>query len=384
MKKKIAILGSTGSIGTQALDVVRSHREMFDVCLLTANSNASLLASQAGEFNAGTVVIGNREMYGELSSLLGPTGTAVYAGNEVIPELLSDNGEIDTVIAAMTGFSGLMPTLAALKAGKTVAIANKETLVAAGAIVMETARTHNASIIPVDSEHSAIFQVLQGEHSPIGKILLTASGGPFLRIPASEMAAAGVHDALNHPKWKMGRKVTIDSATLMNKGFEVIEAGWLFDVPVKDIEVVIHPQSIIHSMVAFMDGSVLAQMSVPDMRIPIQYALTYPERMPSGIPQIDFCSLGGFTFASPDTGKFPCLSIAYEAAAKGGNIPCAMNAADEIAVEAFLQGRITLCDIPGIIADTIAKCTFIQNPDIDGIISTDSECRRTAESIIGD
>ena len=306
-KRKIAILGSTGSIGIQALDVVRGHRDLFDVQLLTAGSNSSLLIRQAIEFNAACAIIADESLYDEVYEALNPHGINVFAGMGSIIDAMSTSDNIDMVLSAMVGFRGLEPTLAALRSGKAVAIANKEPLVAAGRIVMQTAREHNAPVLPVDSEHSAIFQALQGEHSPIERIFLTASGGPFLRTPASELAQVTVAEATNHPRWKMGRKITVDSSTLMNKGFEMIEACWLFGVDISQITVVIHPQSVIHSMVSFRDGAVIAQMSMPDMRLPIQYALTYPERMPLDVPRLDFYKLGGFTFAEPDTAKVPCL-----------------------------------------------------------------------------
>ena len=381
-KRRLAILGSTGSIGVQALDVVRQHRELFDIQLLTAGSNSCLLIQQAIEFDAACAIIADESLYNEVYEALNPRGINVFAGMDSIIDAVSTSGNIDMVLSAMVGFRGLEPTLAALRSGKAVAIANKEPLVAAGRIVMQTAREHNAPVLPVDSEHSAIFQCLQGGHSPIERIYLTASGGPFLRTPASELERVTVAEAVNHPRWKMGRKITVDSSTLMNKGFEMIEACWLFGVDISQITVVIHPQSVIHSMVSFQDGAVIGQMSLPDMRLPIQYALTYPDRLPLDIPRLDFARLGGFTFSEPDMDRFPCLRMAIEAMHRGGNIPCAMNAADEVAVNAFLNGQIRFTDIPAIISATLSRCGFIKEPDLGAILDTDREARETAAGII--
>ena len=381
-KRRIAILGSTGSIGVQALDVIREHKEMFDVQLLTARSNSSLLIRQAIEFDAACVIIADESLYDEVYEALNPHGINVFAGMSSIIDAMSSSDNIDMVLSAMVGFRGLEPTLAALRSGKAVAIANKEPLVAAGKIVMQTAREHNTPVLPVDSEHSAIFQALQGEHSPIERIFLTASGGPFLRTPASELAQVTVAEATNHPRWKMGRKITVDSSTLMNKGFEMIEACWLFGVDISQITVVIHPQSVIHSMVSFQDGAVMAQMSTPDMRLPIQYALSYPARMPLDIPRLDFYKLGGFTFAEPDTEKFPCLAMAVEAMHRGGNIPCAMNAANEVAVDAFLNGEIKFTDIPAVIRGCIDRCDYVKDPDLNAVLDTDKTVRDLALKLI--
>lgn len=381
-KRRLAILGSTGSIGVQALDVVRQHRELFDIQLLTAGSNSGLLIQQAIEFDAACAIIADESLYNEVYEALNPRGINVFAGMDSVIDAVSTSGNIDMVLSAMVGFRGLEPTLAALRSGKAVAIANKEPLVAAGRIVMQTAREHNAPVLPVDSEHSAIFQCLQGGHSPIERIYLTASGGPFLRTPASELERVTVAEAVNHPRWKMGRKITVDSSTLMNKGFEMIEACWLFGVDISQITVVIHPQSVIHSMVSFQDGAVIGQMSLPDMRLPIQYALTYPDRLPLDIPRLDFARLGGFTFSEPDMDRFPCLRMAIEAMHRGGNIPCAMNAADEVAVNAFLNGQIRFTDIPAIISATLSRCGFIKEPDLGAILDTDREARETAAGII--
>ena len=381
-KRRLAILGSTGSIGVQALDVVREHRELFDIRLLTAGSNSSLLIRQAIEFDAACAIIADESLYDEVYEALNPHGINVFAGMSSIIDAMATAMDIDLVLSAMVGFRGLEPTLAALRSGKAVAIANKEPLVAAGSIVMQTARDHNAAILPVDSEHSAIFQCLQGAHSPIERIYLTASGGPFLRTPASELEKVTVAEAVNHPRWKMGRKITVDSSTLMNKGFEMIEACWLFGVDMSQITVVIHPQSVIHSMVSFQDGAVIGQMSLPDMRLPIQYALTYPERLPLNIPRLDFYKLGGFTFSEPDLDRFPCLRIAIESMRRGGNIPCAMNAANEVAVAAFLNGEIRFTDIPKVISGSIDRCSFIKEPDLGAVLDTDREIRETAADII--
>lgn len=381
-KRKIAILGSTGSIGVQALDVIREHRDLFDVQLLTAGSNSSLLIRQAIEFDTACAIIADESLYDEVYEALNPHGINVFAGMGSIVDAMSTSDNIDMVLSAMVGFRGLEPCLAALRSGKAVAIANKEPLVAAGRIVMQTAREHNAPVLPVDSEHSAIFQALQGEHSPIERIFLTASGGPFLRTPASELAQVTVAEATNHPRWKMGRKITVDSSTLMNKGFEMIEACWLFGVDISQITVVIHPQSVIHSMVSFRDGAVIAQMSMPDMRLPIQYALTYPERMPLDIPRLDFYKLGGFTFSEPDTAKFPCLGFAVEAMRKGGNMPCIMNAANEVAVDAFLNESIRFTDIPAVISRCMEKCSFVKEPGLDDILETDRLTREFASNLI--
>ena len=381
-KRRLAILGSTGSIGVQALDVVGRHRDMFDIQLLTANNNSHLLIQQAIEFNAACVIIANEELYTEVYNALNPHGINVFAGMSSIIDAMSTAENIDMVLSAMVGFCGLEPTLAALRSGKAVAIANKEPLVAAGRIIMETARENHAAIIPVDSEHSAIFQSLQGAHSPIERIFLTASGGPFLRTPASELDNVTVADAVNHPRWKMGRKISVDSSTMMNTGFEMIEACWLFGVDISQITVVIHPQSVIHSMVSFQDGAVIGQMSLPDMRLPIQYALTYPERMPLDIPRLDFYKLGGFTFSEPDLAKFPCLGLAIDAMKKGGNTPCALNAANETAVAAFLNEEIRFTDIPAVVSRAVDKCSFIKEPDLSAILETDRSVREIAANII--
>ena len=380
-KRHLAILGSTGSIGTQALDVVSRHEDLFEVELLTANNNSRLLIEQAKRFHPATVVICNPDLYDEVAAALDPLYIKVFTGIDSICDLMKDP-KIDIVLTAMVGFSGLRPTIAAIEAGKAIALANKETLVAAGALIMPLAHKHGAPILPVDSEHSAIFQCLQGEHARLEKILLTGSGGPFLHSTRAEIAAATREQALNHPRWRMGAKVTIDSASLMNKGLELIEARWLFNVEPADIEVVIHPQSIIHSMVQFSDGCVMAQLSQPDMRLPIQYALSYPRRIDLNTRRIDFAELATLTFERPDLERFPCLGLAYRALEKGGNATCAMNGANEVAVAAFLEEKVRFTDIPEIIAATMDRCTFVEKPTLEDIYSTDFEAKRIASEII--
>ncbi len=380
-KRHLAILGSTGSIGTQALDVVSRHEDLFEVELLTANNNSRLLIEQAKRFHPATVVICNPDLYDEVAAALDPLYIKVFTGIDSICDLMKDP-KIDIVLTAMVGFSGLRPTIAAIEAGKAIALANKETLVAAGALIMPLARKNGAPILPVDSEHSAIFQCLQGEHARLEKILLTGSGGPFLHSTRAEIAAATREQALNHPRWRMGAKVTIDSASLMNKGLELIEARWLFNVEPADIEVVIHPQSIIHSMVQFSDGCVMAQLSQPDMRLPIQYALSYPRRIDLNTRRIDFAELATLTFERPDLERFPCLGLAYRALEKGGNATCAMNGANEVAVAAFLEEKVRFTDIPEIIAATMERCMFVEKPTLEDIYSTDFEAKRIASEFI--
>ena len=380
-KRHIAILGSTGSIGTQALDVIGQHPDLFEVELLTANNNSRLLIEQARRFNPASVVICNEDRYEEVFEALDPLDIKVFTGIDSICDLLR-SPSIDIVLTAMVGFSGLRPTIAAIRAGKAIALANKETLVVAGSLVMPLARSCGAPILPVDSEHSAIFQCLQGEHARLEKILLTGSGGPFLHSSKAELAAATRQQALNHPRWKMGAKVTIDSASLMNKGLELIEARWLFGVDPADIEVVIHPQSIIHSMVQFSDGCVMAQLSQPDMRLPIQYALSYPQRIDLNTSRLDFAALAQLSFEKPDLDRFPCLQLAYDALEKGGNATCILNGANEVAVAAFLEDRIRFTDIPAVIAQTLERCQFVAEPDLDAIYSTDFEAKRLAAELI--
>ena len=370
-KRRIAILGSTGSIGRQALDVIRQHRDLFEVELLTANNSSELLIQQAIEFDANNVVICNEDRYGEVSEALKPYYIKVFAGMKSVCDLVtSDN--IDIVLTSMVGFSGLESTVAAVKAGKTLALANKETLVAAGKIVMDLAQKHGAHILPVDSEHSAIFQCLMGSAgAPIEKIHLTASGGPFRTWNREDIAKATCAQALKHPNWAMGSKITIDSATMMNKGLEIIEARWLFGTPGEKIEVVVHPESIIHSMVEYADGSVIAQLGHPDMREPIQYALTWPARLPLNNRKLNFAELGQITFHAPDKEKFPALGPAYESLAKGGNMACIMNAANEAAVAAYLRDEIGFYDITDIVAECMAGSDFAAEPDLETIFATD-------------
>ncbi|MCR5708957.1 MAG: 1-deoxy-D-xylulose-5-phosphate reductoisomerase [Bacteroidales bacterium] len=380
-KRRLAILGSTGSIGTQALDVVAQHRDLFEIELLTAGNNSRLLIEQARIFNPSAVVICNEDRYDEVNEALSPLYIKVFTGIDSICDLVAGDN-VDMVLTAMVGFSGLKPTIAAIKAGKAIALANKETLVAAGSLVMPLARQYGAPVLPVDSEHSAIFQCLQGEHAEIEKILLTGSGGPFLRSTREELAAATREQALKHPRWKMGAKVTIDSASLMNKGLELIEARWLFNMAPEDIEVIIHPQSIIHSMVQFSDGCVMAQLSQPDMRLPIQFALSYPARINLNTSRIDFATLGNLTFEKPDLERFPCLGMAYAALERGGNAACMMNGANEVAVAAFLEDRIRFAEIPELISEVTARCSFVAEPSLEDIYSTDFEAKRLANDIL--
>lgn len=377
-KRRIAILGSTGSIGRQALDVVRQHKDLFEVELLTANNSSALLIEQAMEFRPGSVVICNEAKYQEVADALQPNDIKVFTGMDSVCSLVEAE-DIDIVLTALVGFSGLRPTISAIKAGKIIALANKETLVAGGSVVMDLARKYNSPILPVDSEHSAIFQCLLGATgNPISRIHLTASGGPFRTWDRDRIAAATKNEALKHPQWTMGAKITIDSATMMNKGFEMIEARWLFDTAPDKINIVVHPQSIIHSMVEFADGAVIAQLGNPDMREPIQFALSFPERLTLNNKKLDFASLKGLTFEEPDMEKFPCLSLAFEAIRKGGNVPCAMNAANEAAVAAFLKDGIRFYDIPEIISACMAGVDFVEKPTVDDLLSTNAEVYRAA------
>lgn len=377
-KRRIAILGSTGSIGRQALDVVRQHKDLFEVELLTANNSSALLIEQAMEFRPGSVVICNEAKYQEVADALQPNDIKVFTGMDSVCSLVEAE-DIDIVLTALVGFSGLRPTISAIKAGKIIALANKETLVAGGSVVMDLARKYNSPILPVDSEHSAIFQCLLGATgNPISRIHLTASGGPFRTWDRDRIAAATKNEALKHPQWTMGAKITIDSATMMNKGFEMIEARWLFDTAPDKINIVVHPQSIIHSMVEFADGAVIAQLGNPDMREPIQFALSFPERLTLNNKKLDFASLQGLTFEEPDMEKFPCLSLAFEAIRKGGNVPCAMNAANEAAVAAFLKDGIRFYDIPEIISACMAGVNFVENPTVEDLLATNAEVYRAA------
>ena len=376
MKRQIAILGSTGSISTQTLDVVRRHPDLFEVALLSARSSTDLLIRQALEFDPAHVVICDESRYQTVADALQHSDTKVWAGVDSLCDLAGMDG-VDIVVGAMVGFSGLRPTLAALRAGKAVALANKETLVAAGSVVTRTAREHGGVILPVDSEHSAIFQcLLAAGDNPVERIHLTASGGPFRTWDRKRIAGATAAQALKHPNWDMGAKVTIDSATMMNKGFEVIEAKWLFDMDPDRINVVVHPESVIHSMVEFRDGAVIAQLACPDMREPIAFALAFPQRLDIGARRLDFAALGGLTFEAPDTGRFPCLELAYEALRRGGNAPCALNAANEVAVAAYLKDLISFYDIAKIGERALAGLDFVADPSLDDIFATN---RATAE-----
>lgn len=381
-KKHIAILGSTGSIGQQALDVIRQHRDIFEVELLTANNSTDLLISQALEFKPNTVIICNESKYQEVADALQPHYIKVFAGMQSVCDIVSSS-TIDIVLTSMVGFSGLSSTIAAVKAGKTIALANKETLVAAGHIVMDLAAKHRARILPVDSEHSAIFQCLMGSAgADIEKIHLTASGGPFRTWKKEDIAKATRAEALKHPNWSMGSKITIDSATMMNKGLEIIEAKWLFGTPGDKINVVVHPESIIHSMIEYADGSVIAQMGHPDMREAIQFAFSYPERLTLNNQKLDFTQLGSLSFHAPDFDKFPALRLAYEALEKGGNMTCVMNAANEAAVSAFLHDRIGFYAITDIVQECMAGADFVAEPDLDTIFATNDRTLAKAEEII--
>lgn len=382
MTKGIAILGSTGSIGTQALDVIARHKDKFSVEVLTANNNADLLIQQAKTFLPDTVVVANTEKYKYLSNALSHLPIKVFAGRDAIAQVV-EMQNIDMVLTAMVGFSGLLPTIRAIEAKKDIALANKETLVVAGELINQLVHKNRVQIIPVDSEHSAIFQCLVGEtNNPIEKIYLTASGGPFRGKSREFLKNVSKQQALKHPNWNMGAKVTIDSATLMNKGLEAIEAKWLFDLPSEKIQVIIHPQSIIHSLVQFEDSSMKAQMGLPDMKLPILYALSYPKRLKTSFERFSFADFAQLTFEAPDTEKFPNLAIAFDAMKRGGNIPCAMNAANEVAVSAFLNDKIRFTKIPEIIAQTIAKTVFIKAPTPEDYQEIDTQARNIANSLI--
>lgn len=371
--KRIAILGSTGSIGTQALNVIRRHRDRFAVEVLCAGSNADLLIQQALEFDPNAVAIADEGKYAQVSEALQPRGIKVYAGEGAIADLM-EMETVDLVLAAIVGFAGLRPTLRAIEHGKPIALANKETMVVAGSIVTAAALQHRVPILPVDSEHSAIFQCLIGEGA-IDKILLTASGGPFRGRTREQLEGVTLEQALNHPNWKMGRKVTIDSASLMNKGLEVIEAKWLFGVDAEDIEVVVHPQSVVHSMVQFCDGSIKAQLGIPSMETPIQFAFSYPERIESHLPRLDFAQYPNLTFEKPDRKTFRCLDLAYQAIGRGGNMPCVMNAANEVAVQQFIDGKIRFLDIADRVEEAMQRAPFIANPTLDDLFQTDKNIR---------
>ena len=379
--KKIAILGSTGSIGTQALDVVQSNPDHFSVEVLTAHSNADLLIEQAKKFKPNSVVIGDETKYQIVKDALWNDDIKVYAGQEALEQIV-ESTEIELVLTALVGAAGLKPTVNAIQAGKTIALANKETLVVAGDLVTALAKSKAVNIYPVDSEHSAIFQCLAGEwHNPIEKIILTASGGPFRGKTKEFLSTVTKAQALKHPNWTMGAKITIDSASLMNKGLEVIEAKWLFNLKPSQIEVIVHPQSIIHSIVQFQDGSMKAQMGLPDMKLPIQYAMGYPNRLPSDFPRFDFIKYPQLTFEQPDTSTFRCLSLAFEAMERGGNMPCIMNAANEIAVAKFLKDEIGFLEIPDMIEKAMNTIDYVATPTLDDYIATDFAARECAVAL---
>ena len=381
-KRKIAILGSTGSIGTQALDVISKHADRFEAYVLVANNSVELLIKQARKMLPEIVVIGNKDKYNQLKDALADLPIKVWCGIEAIEEVVKDEN-IDLVLTAMVGISGLKPTISAIKAGKAIALANKETLVVAGEIIANLALKHRVPVLPVDSEHSAIFQCLNGEvNNRIDKILLTASGGPFRKFTTEQLAKVTKKQALNHPNWNMGMKVTIDSSTLMNKGLEMIEAKWLFDVNPSQIEVLIHPQSIIHSMVQFEDNTIMAQLGQPDMRAPIQYAFSYPERLKLEMEPVDFIKLSHLTFEAPDRDRFPNLNYAYEAIEKGGNMPCILNAANEVAVSLFLEERLGFYDMSKLIEQAMDKSSFIKDPSLSDYLQCDTETRDIIYSLV--
>ena len=380
--KQIAILGSTGSIGTQTLDVVRQHPEEFSVFALSAHRSLDLLIQQALEFNPAVVCIADESLYQPLREALSDLPIQVTAGEKAIAEMVTMPA-IDVVVAAMVGYAGLRPTIEAIKANKTIALANKETLVVAGEIICRLAQRHKVSILPVDSEHSAIFQSLVGEDmASVEKLLLTASGGPFRNFTFEQMQHVTAAQALKHPNWEMGAKITIDSASMMNKGFEVIEARWLFDIPVDKIQVLVHPQSVVHSAVQFVDGSVKAQLGTPDMRMPIQYALTYPQRWQSDVPRLDLFATKQLTFEEPDMQRFPNLRLAYEAMAKGGNMPCILNAANEVVNLAFREGKCGFLQMSDVIEQTMVTTNFIAQPTYEDYVQTDRLARQIAKERI--
>ncbi len=380
-KRQLAILGSTGSIGTHALEVVSEHSDLFEVYALTANNQVDLLINQARKYMPEVVVIANERKYPELKEALEDLPIKVWAGADAIAQMVQSE-PIDMVLTAMVGYSGLRPTISAIKAGKAIALANKETLVVAGELIMKLAAEHKVPILPVDSEHSAIFQCLTGAYdNPIEKILLTASGGPFRRKTLEELATVTKAQALRHPNWTMGAKITIDSASMMNKGFEMIEAKWLFDVTPDQVQVVVHPQSVIHSMVQFEDGAVIAQLGIPDMKLPIAYAFSFPTRMRSMAPRLDFNQYSTLTFEEPDMERFRNLAFAFEAARQGGNMPCILNAANEVVVAAFLQDRIGFLQMSDVIEQTMRKASFIVNPSYEDYVATDAEARRLAAEL---
>jgi 1-deoxy-D-xylulose-5-phosphate reductoisomerase len=381
-KKKIAILGSTGSIGTQALEVIAAHPDVFEVEVLTAQSNADLLIAQSRKFKPNAVVIADDAHYEKVKAALLPLDIKVFAGENALASVVQMDS-IDLVLTALVGYSGLKPTIKAIEAGKNIALANKETLVVAGELVTRLAREKGVNIYPVDSEHSAIFQCLVGEfHNPIEKIILTASGGPFRGKKKNELVHVTKAQALKHPNWTMGAKVTIDSASLMNKGLEVIEAKWLFGLKPEQVEVVVHPQSIIHSLVQFEDGSIKAQLGLPDMRLPIQFAMAYPDRIKSEFPRFDFAQYPALTFEKPDTETFRNLALAFEALARGGNMPCVLNAANEIAVQEFLQDKIGFLQMSEVVEKCLSKIDYIASPVFEDYVNTDRETRIRAKELI--
>lgn len=382
MKKQICILGSTGSIGTQALDVIRQHPDLYEAYALTANDSVEKLAEQAREFNPAAVVIANETRYEELKAKLADTDVKVYAGHKALCEIV-EAGPVDMVLAALVGFAGLEPTIRAIKARKKICLANKETLVVAGELILDLVSKYHVDLLPVDSEHSAIFQCLVGEEmNEVDKILLTCSGGPFRNFTHEQLLTVTAADALRHPTWKMGAKITIDSASLMNKGFEVMEAKWLFGVPAEKIEVLVHPQSVVHSGVQFKDGAVKAQLGVPDMRLPIQYAFSFPKRLPLNGDRLDLFSTRKLEFFKPDVRKFPCLRLAYEAISEGGNMPCILNAANEVANAAFRRGECSFLGMAEVIERTMRQASFYKTPNLDTYFQTDAEARQIAASLL--
>ncbi|MFN4910953.1 MAG: 1-deoxy-D-xylulose-5-phosphate reductoisomerase [Flavobacteriales bacterium] len=381
-KRGIAILGSTGSIGTQALEVIEAYPERFDLQVITAGKNADLLIKQALKFKPNMVVLGDESQLKAVKEALWKEDIHVYGGEEALCQVVQSTN-VDLVLTALVGYAGLKPTIAAIEARKDIALANKETLVVAGQLIMNLARTYNVNIYPVDSEHSAIFQCLPGEGgNAIEKIYLTASGGPFRGYSLEQLATVTKAQALKHPNWSMGAKITIDSASMMNKGLEVIEAHWLFNLKASQIDVIVHPQSIVHSLVQFKDGSIKAQLGLPDMKLPIQYALTYPERLPTEFPRFDFAQYPQLTFEKPDFGTFTNLKLSFQALEKGGNIPCALNAANEVAVQAFIEDKISFLQIAEINGLTMERVSFVANPDLTSLVETNSMARRFAEEAI--
>ncbi|MBP3383793.1 MAG: 1-deoxy-D-xylulose-5-phosphate reductoisomerase [Tidjanibacter sp.] len=381
MKQRLALLGSTGSIGQQTLDIVRQRPEEFEVTTLTAARSWERLVEQAKEFQPDNVVIADKSLYGVVSEALKDEPVKIYAGDEALSQVVA-SGEVDTVVNALVGYAGMLPSLSAVRAGKRLALANKESLVVAGELIMKEAAERNVPILPIDSEHSAIFQCLLGEVSPVRRVIITASGGPFLRTPAEELKNVTVEQALAHPNWSMGAKITIDSSTLVNKGFEVIEAKWLFGLKPEQIDVLVHPQSIVHSMVEFDDGAIKAQLGAPDMHLPIQFALRFPHRGECGESRFSFADNPTLTFEKVDDVRFPMLSTAYECLRKGGNSCCVMNGANEVAVASFLGGRIKYIDIANVIQQTLSRATFVARPSVEDYALSNEESRRIAEEIV--